>query len=142
MPMTTEQLAEILAGVGSNTDHVGPHKRRRAIRVKHREPVTIIPFHEGMPRTPIAAMMIDFSSRGVALHLPQAIVAGAHLVLVLPSDVRGPVQLLCNVVHCHSRPDGTFAIGAEFVGIPSAHPATPDAVNHVEASRIADLILE
>jgi hypothetical protein len=142
MPMTTEQIAAILAGVGRNSDHAAPDKRRRAIRVKHREPVTIIPFQESMARTPLSAMMTDFSSRGVALHLSQAIPAGAHLVLVLQSDARTPVQLLCNVVHCHERSDGKFSIGAEFVGMPPARPAKSDAMNRVEASRISDLILE
>src|SRR4051812_6421785 len=117
MPMTTGQIAGILSGLSSTSRHdAAIEKRRRAIRLKLREMVTIIPFQEGVARTAQTATMVDFSSRGVALHFPRPIIAGAHFVLVLPSVLNKPLQLLCDVVHCRKRSDGKFATGAEFGG--------------------------
>ena len=141
MPLTSEQIVDILSSLGSDASLTTGEKRRRAIRVKHRDAVTIIPCHEPNARTSQQATMTDFSSRGVALQFWARLPAREHFILVLPSESGKALQLLCEVAHCRERPDGTFAIGAEFVGVAPTATSRTAAECELEASRISTSIL-
>lgn len=143
MALTSDQIAEILNSLGQTRAGSALEKRRRAIRVKHRDLVQVIPYVEGLSRVERPAMLVDFSSRGVALRFALNIPAGSHLVLVLQRDKHLPLRLLCEVVHCTPCPDRTFAIGAEYVGLaPHAGLELQPTAGSDEALRIAGSILD
>lgn len=142
MALTSDQIAEILNSLGQTRAGTSLEKRRRAIRVKHRDIIKIIPYVEGLPRREQPALLADFSSRGVALRFAHRIPAGSQFVLILQRDNRTPLHLLCEAVHSRHRPDGLYAIGAEFIGLaPNDAPVRNGKADADEASRIAGSIL-
>ncbi|HEV7298110.1 MAG TPA: PilZ domain-containing protein [Tepidisphaeraceae bacterium] len=141
MPLTSEQISEILSGIGPTATTASGERRRRAYRVKHRDQVTIIPCHDSGPRKNETATMTDFSSRGVAIHCAMRVPAGSHLILVLPRQTGKSLQLLCAVAHCRKRADGNYSIGAEFVGVAPGAISDAPAASAGEADRIANSIL-
>jgi hypothetical protein len=140
MALTSDQIAEILSSLGHTRAATALEKRRRAPRVKHRDILTIIPYIGGVSGAQQQATLVDFSSRGVALRFAEMLPMGMQFVLPLPRTLRPPLPLLCQVVHTQLRPDGAYAIGAEFVGL--ATPTDPLAGRDPhETARIADCIL-
>lgn len=122
MPLTSEQITAIVKGLGECVSERDGEKRRRAVRVKHRDTVTIVPYADGLPRTEQQSGLVDFSSRGVAIHFSGRLPAGSQFVLVLPQGADSSLRLLCSVAHCRKRPDGGFGIGAEFVALVPTQP--------------------
>jgi hypothetical protein len=136
MPLSSEQIAAIIKGLGEGDTERDTARRRRAARVKHRDVVTIIPYADGLTRTEHKAMLVDFSSRGVAIQFNKLVPSGSQFVLMLPQEAGAPLKLLCSVAHCRPRPAGNYEIGAEFLGLAAVEDALTDA-SADEARRIA-----
>jgi hypothetical protein len=142
MALTSEQIATVLSSLGQTRAATGIEKRRRAPRVKSRGVVKVVPYTDGVASAERPAILVDFSSRGVAIRFTEAVPGGAYFVLVLQKNARETVRLLCAVAHCRKVKERDYSIGAEFVGpagAPEAGPTTSRARD--EAARIAGSIL-
>jgi hypothetical protein len=123
--LTSEQIASILSGLDQTRAATAVEKRRRAPRVKDHGVVKIVPYADGVSRAERTAIMVDFSSRGVAIRCAEPLPSGAHFVLVLQKNPQQTVRLLCAVAHCRKLKDRDFQVGAEFVGLAPADPSAP-----------------
>ncbi len=141
MPLTTEQITEIIKGVDTTPVVGESEKRRRAPRIKHRDNVVVVPYSEDTKPVEQRAIMVDFSSRGVGIRFGKGMPLGTHVVLVLPHGNNAVLRLLCTVANCRPRSEGDFFIGCEFIGLaPAANSKTMGQAEEIEVQRIASMM--
>ena len=139
MDLTAEEFASIVQSLGA-VDPTGAHEKRRAARVEYSGFVDVLVCADGSTGAPIHTQVVDLSSRGLALSLPQPLQSGDQFIMQFPQYPKRQVRILCTVAHCRKQSDAQFAIGAEFTCVlpsqPIAAPPTADV------GRIRDSILK
>jgi hypothetical protein len=84
----------------------------------------------------LKAELRDLSARGASLVVNERLEDGSQFTLHLPAkpgSTRCPA--ICQVIHCRPQSDGTFLIGAEFIG------TTEDRrISEADATRNTDRI--
>jgi hypothetical protein len=139
MDLTAEEFASIVQSLGG-IDPSKAHEKRRAARVEYSGFVDVLVCADDSTGSPIRTQVVDLSSRGIALALPQPLQSGDQFIVQFPQYPRQQVRILCTVAHCRKQSDTNFAIGAEFTCVlPSQPLPTPRAQ---DLSRLRDSILK
>lgn len=139
MDLTAEEFASIVQSLGG-VDASKAHEKRRSARIEYSGYVDVVVCADGSTGAPIHTQVVDLSSRGIALTLPQALQSGDQLIIQFPQYPKRQVRILCTVAHCRKQSETQFAIGAEFTCVlPSQPMAAPRAA---DVGRIRDSILK
>ena len=111
-----DEAVAMLQQMASERD---PRGKRRAPRLKVNFAVQIRTMTEHMFGKVIFAKLRDLSQRGMSAVLSEPIPEGCNFVVTLPGTNGKEQPLVCRVAHSAAQPDGTFLIGAEFIGMMS-----------------------
>ena len=139
MDLTAEEFASIVLSLGG-VDPTNAHEKRRAARVEYTGFVDVLVCAEGSTGNPIRTQVVDLSSRGIALALPQPLQSGDQFIVQFPQYPKRQVRILCTVAHCRKQSDTQFAIGAEFTCVLPSQPLA--AARPTDVSRLRDSILK
>ena len=139
MDLTAEEFATIVQALGG-IDATKSHEKRRAARIEYSGFVDVLVCAEGSTGAPIHTQVVDLSSRGIALSLPQALLSGDQFIVQFPQYPKRQVRILCTVAHCRKQSDTQYAIGAEFTCVLPSQPLAAPKPN--DLSRLRDSILK
>jgi hypothetical protein len=139
MDLTAEEFASIVQSLGG-IDASKAHEKRRAARIEYTGFVDVLVCTDGGTGMPIRTQVVDLSSRGIALTLPQSLQSGDQFIVQFPQYPKRQVRILCTVAHCRKQSDTQFAIGAEFTCVLPSQPLA--AARPQDVSRLRDSILK
>ena len=139
MDLTAEEFASIVQSLG-NIDPSKAHEKRRAARIEYSGWVDVLVCADGSSGAPVRAQIVDLSSRGIALTLPQPLQGGDQFIVQFPQYPNRQVRLLCTVAHCRKQSDTQFGIGAEFTCVLPSQPIAARRTQDV--GRLRDSILK
>lgn len=117
--------------------------KRRAQRAEIRVPAKIKLENGANRGSWRIAELRDLSPRGVKLATDRAMASGNSFLISLPgtNEPESAAPLLCRVAHCQPQSNGTFIVGAEFIGHLDDEPEQkPD--RSAEEERIRRSILD
>lgn len=137
VPGKFDEAVAMLQQMASERD---PYGKRRAPRMKVNFAVQIRAITEYMLGKVIFAKLRDLSQRGMSAVLSEPIPEGSNFVVTLPSANGQEQPLVCRVAHSAAQADGTFLIGAEFIGVMSENSPAEASMNS-EEERIRRSIL-
>ena len=120
--LSLEKLADAVAALRNEIWNCPEHERRSLPRIRVWAPRTIrltYPAASGTAAsvgTPVDVWLVDLACGGVSFLSPRTIPVDQEFTLALPSMESTASTLHCKVLHCQPAPNGSYLVGARFLG--------------------------
>jgi hypothetical protein len=140
MKFTEARFGEAVSLLRKMSRTGNPEDKRRSQRMKVNFNVLIQTSSDHPPQRKISAQLRDISAHGLSAVLKEPIYEGTTFAVELPNTTGSDQPLLCRVAHSAAQMDGTFLVGAEFIGFVGEQTA-PEKTEDAEEERIRRSIL-
>lgn len=116
MDLVYEQFLDVLSSYRTTDRSKDAGDKRRARRIGYRAKIHITRCDTTAydQKEPIAALLRDFSPRGVSLLMNLPMERGQSFVLHFKQNDGKEVEMLCTAVHCQPGGKDRYLVGAEF----------------------------
>ena len=141
MKLALRDFADVIDALKGPGENTSASEKRRAARMTVNAKVNVHLLDNNKVAKTFSALTRDISLTGVGLLQSVALSSNQNVILALPRS-KGPLFVICIVMHCRPLADGLLAVGLEFAEM--ASPETTALLNNDgtrETARIRESVL-